>query len=146
MRTEFSGSIPDVRAAEDVIRATWKYTKGTRSERLSPVQGTDFPSRVLTEYYQVYPDADMGALDHDASMALDYIFGNLTYIDIRFRYDYRSGQASVIVLGGVEALREMERGIPGITGALKRLDSSLHTPVVENTSHHAQSSTARVQS
>ena len=61
MRSEFVGSILAVRAVEDTIRATKKYTKGAFSKPPQhPIQGMDFPSRVLTEYYEVYPDTEVG--------------------------------------------------------------------------------------
>ncbi len=121
MRSEFNGSILVVREAEDCIRATKKYTKGAFSKpRKYPVQGEDFPSVFLTEYYEVYPDTVVG-WNMSAVDAWAWIWGDVIHIDVLFQYDYRSNKAKVIVRGGTRAVDELVRGIPGLGSVLSRM-------------------------
>ena len=118
MKSEYKGDILSVRTVEDCIRATRKYTKGAFSRVVKhPVQGDDFPSKVLTEYYEVYPDTEIG-WDMSAAVAWAWVWGDVTRIDVRFYYDYRANQARVIVYGGETALRELAAGISGFKDAL----------------------------
>ena len=118
MKSEYKGDILSVRTVEDCIRATRKYTKGAFSRVAKhPVQGDDFPSKVLTEYYEVYPDTEV-SWDMSAAVAWAWVWGDVTRIDVRFYYDYRANQARVIVYGGETALRELVAGIPGFEDAL----------------------------
>ena len=53
--SEFNGNILDVRAVEDSIRATRKYTEGVKTIfKKHPVQGMDFPSPVLKLYCVIH--------------------------------------------------------------------------------------------
>lgn len=117
-KTEFVGNIMAVRAVEDCIRATRKYTKGAfRKPIKHPVQGEDFPSRVLSEYYEVYPDLEIG-WDMSASLAWAWIWGDTPHIDVVFRYDYRSNKGFVIVADGMFAVRKLADSIPQFSDAL----------------------------
>ena len=156
MKSEFKGSILAIRAVEDSIRATRKYTKGAFSraavhpDQMAPIQGADFPSRLLTEYYEVYPDMEL-SWDMPASKAWEWVWGDTIHIDIRFQYDYRQNSAKVIVLGGRKAVSELSRGIPGFARALNEVTSEAQENVgVDSNGHKLEDqvvdSTDRVES
>lgn len=116
--SEFAGNILKVRAVEDCIRATKKYTEGIGTMRKKhPVQGEEFPSKMFCKYYEVYPDVEV-SWDMPAGVALDWLWREIPCIDVLFKYDYRANQASVIVKDGLVAVRELSRGIPCFSGAL----------------------------
>ena len=116
--TTFTGNIVNVRAVEDCIRATKKFTKGAfKSEVHHPTQGDEFPSKVLTEYYEVYPETEL-SWDMLATVAWAWVWGNETHIDVLFKYDYRMNRASVIIKNGHESVRKLAKGIPGFSEAL----------------------------
>ena len=118
MKSEYTGDILSVRTVEDTIRATRKYTKGAFSRVAKhPVQGGDFPSKVLTEYYEVYPDTEI-SWSMSASVAWAWVWGDVVRLDVRFYYDYRANRARVIIYGGKTAVRELAAGIPGFEDAL----------------------------
>ena len=124
MRNEFVGSILAVRAVEDTIRATRKYTKGAfKSPVQHPVQGEDFPSRVLTEYYEVYPDieSDKSLWDMDIIDAAFWLAGETPHIDVYFKYNYPRDKAIVIIHGGNGVMKLLDDGIPGFGEALERV-------------------------
>lgn len=121
MKTEHKSSILLVRDLEDTIRATKKYTKGAFSRVVEhPIQGDQFPSKVLTEYYEVYPDLELG-WDMRATDAWAWVWGDVVHIDIIFLYDYRENKAKVAVRGGERAVDELATGIPGFRDALERV-------------------------
>ena len=124
MKSELRGNILSVRDAEDCIRATRKYTKGAFSRQqqhpVQPIQGAEFPSRVLTEYYEVYPDMDI-SWDMPVSAAIDWLWGDTTHIDVRFQYDYRQNLAKLVILGGPKAMQELSKSIPGFGAALSKI-------------------------
>ena len=118
MRLEFIGTILEIRNVEDSIRATRRYTKGLfRKEAQHPIQGAEFPSKALTEYYEVYPNVDLN-WDMPASVAWAWVWGDERHIDILFKYDYRKDQASVYVQDGIPAVKELSRAIPGFGAAM----------------------------
>lgn len=118
-RNEFIGSIPIVRKVEDCVRATKKYTKGAFSKpTIHPIQGEDFPSRLLTEYYEVYPDLEL-SWDMNAGDAWAWVWGDIMHIDLWFQYDYRVNIGKITVQGGNGIIRELERAIPGFREALQ---------------------------
>jgi len=121
MRNEFVGNVMAVRAVEDTIRATKKYTKGafTRPAR-HPIQGEGFPSRVLTEYYEVYPDTELG-WDMLASEGWAWVWGDTPHIDVLFKYNYQRDRAIVIIHGGNGVVKSLEEGIPGFGEALGKV-------------------------
>ena len=128
MRSEFVGSILAVREVEDTIRATKKYTKGafTRAAQ-HPIQGEAFPSRVLTEYYEVYPDLDLEQQRPawDAMLAFsDWIWGDTPHIDVLFKYNYQRGKAIVIIHGGNGVVKLLGDGIPGFEEALGKVQEN----------------------
>jgi len=124
-RNEYVGSIIAVRAVEDTIRATKKYTKGAfKSPVQHPIQGGEFPSRVLTEYYEVYPDMDLEQQrpTWDAMLAFsDWIWGDTPHIDVLFKYNYQRDKAIVIVHGGNGVVKLLGEGIPGFEEALGKV-------------------------
>ena len=121
MKTEHKSTILEVRDLEDTIRATRKYTKGAFSRTPQhPIQGGDFPSKVLTEYYEVYPDLELG-WDMRAGDAWAWVWGDVTRIDVAFLYDYRDNKARVTIHGGPSAVRELEDGIPGFRAILDKI-------------------------
>lgn len=120
MKSEYKGSVVAIRAVEDSIRATHKYTKGIfRKPAAHPIQGEEFPSKVLWEYYEVYPDIevswDMPIID--AILLLSGPSATPCY-NVYFKYDYRDNQAAVIVNDGPVAIKELARAIPGFSDSL----------------------------
>jgi len=131
MRNEFIGSILSVRAVEDTIRATRKYTKGAfKAPVQHPIQGEEFPSRVLTEYYEVYPDLDLDKQmpAWDAMMAFsDWIWGDTPHIDVLFKYNYQRDKAIIIIHGGNGVVKLLGDGIPGFDEALSKVQENGHS-------------------
>jgi len=121
MRNEFIGSILAVRAVEDTIRATKKYTKGAFQKPVQhPIQGGEFPSRMLIEYYEVYPDTELG-WDMPASKGWAWVWGDTPHIDVLFKYNYLRDKALVIIHGGNGVVKLLEEGIPGFGEALSKV-------------------------
>lgn len=121
MRNEFVGSILAVRSVEDTIRATRKYTKGAFTKpNQHPIQGEEFPSRVLTEYYEVYPDMEIG-WDMPASEGWAWVWGDTPHIDVDFKYNYVRDKAIVIIHGGNGVVKLLGEGIPGFEEALGKV-------------------------
>lgn len=124
MRNEFVGSILAVRAVEDTIRATRKYTKGAfKSPVQHPIQGEGFPSKVLTEYYEVYPDieSDKSLWDMNIIDAAFWLAGETPHIDVLFKYNYQRDKAIVIIHGGNGVVKLLDEGIPGFGEALAKV-------------------------
>ena len=120
-RSEYVGTIMNVRAVEDTIRATKKYTKGAFSKSVQhPIQGEDFPSRVLTEYYEVYPDLEVG-WDMPAADGWAWVWGDTPHIDVLFKYYYQQDKAIMVVRGGNGVVKLLEDGIPGFDDALGKV-------------------------
>jgi len=112
MRTEYEGTIITVRDLEDAIRATRRYTKGAFHKAPDhPIQGSEFPSRFVTEFYEVYPSLDIG-WDMAASDAWAWVWGDVSHIEVLFQYDYRNNKARMIVRGGRAVVEELVKGIP----------------------------------
>lgn len=128
MRSEYSGNIQAVREVEDCIRATKKYTKGVFSRaKQHPVQGQDFPSKMITEYYEVYPDFDLGQIKPlwDAILdTSDWLWGEVIHIDVIFKYDYRTNKAFIIIRGNKGVVDELSRGIPNFSEAMSRVNGT----------------------
>jgi len=122
MRTEYVGNIAAVREIEDTIRVTKKYTKGAFTRPAQhPIQGGDFPSRVLTEYYEVYPDTEI-SWDMPAGVAIDWLWGEVMHIDVLFQYDYRANKATMIVKGSNGVVGELIKGIPNMGKAMTQVE------------------------
>lgn len=120
-KNEFIGTILAVRAVEDTIRATKKYTKGAFSKPIQhPIQGEEFPSKVLTEYYEVYPDLEL-SWDMPASQGWAWVWGDTPHIDVSFKYNYIRDLAMVVVHGGNGVVDLLGDGIPGFTDALAKV-------------------------
>lgn len=118
--SEFDGNIINIRAVEDCIRATKKYTEGVGTMRKQhPIQGEGFPSKVFCKYYEVYPNTEI-SWDMPAGVALDWLWGEVACIDVLFKYDYRVNKASVAVRDGLEAVKELARAIPDFSDTLAR--------------------------
>lgn len=116
---EFTGTVIVVRAVEDSIRATRKYTEGLVNliQRQYPIQGGNFPSKVFCKYYEVYPTVDL-SWDMPVGVAVDWLWKDLPCVDVVFTYDYRSNKASVLVKNGQAAVEELRKTIPGFREAL----------------------------
>jgi len=124
MKTVYKSNILLVRDLEDTIRATRKYTKGAFSKAVShPIQGEQFPSKVLTEYYEVYPDLEIG-WDMRAGDAWAWVWGDVVHIDMIFLYDYRDNKAKVTIHGGKDAMEKLKEGIPGFKAILTMIDEA----------------------
>ena len=125
MRNEFTGDIISVRAVEDCIRASRKYTEclfTKVNKNPEPIQGADFPSRVVTKNYEVYPDVEVGwnMSIIDAAFWLADCPG---HIDVRFSYSYPLNRARITVYGGSGVVQLLRDCIPGITDVLGCLAS-----------------------
>ena len=122
--TEHKGNIGDVRSVEDCIRATHKYTEGVRTMRAKhPIQGEEFPNKVVNKIYEVYPDTEL-SWEMPAGEAIDWLWGDVPCIDVLFRYDYRVNRASVEIRDGAKAIQELARAIPGFEDALAAVKNS----------------------
>lgn len=125
MRIEYIGNILDVRAVEDSIRATRKYTKGAFSYAVRhPIQGEEFPSKTITEYYEVYPDIDMDERMPlwDAIMTFsDWIWGETPHIDLRFLYCYPENKGRIIIFGNDGVVGMLKESIPNFSQKLSNL-------------------------
>lgn len=122
MSFEYIGDIMDVRTVEDCIRATRKYTKSVFKKSIThPIQGEAFPSRVLTEYYEVYPDLEL-SLDMVAADAWAWVLGERTHIDVYFRFNYLVNKAWLTIQGGNGSVESLGQGIPGFREALEKLE------------------------
>ena len=109
-----AGNITYIRTIEDCIRATNKYTKGVFGKKVQhPIQGDGFPSKLLIEYYEVYPNTEL-SWDMPADTAWAWVWGDERHIDVLFKYDYRNNSASVEVQGGSKAVKELAVAIPGL--------------------------------
>lgn len=121
MKLEYKCDILTARALEDTIRATRKYTKGAFSRaQQHPIQGNSFPSRVLTEYYEVYPTLDLG-WDMSATDAWAWVWGDIAHIDVVFLYNYRDNKAKVTIHGERGVVKALTTGIPGFHTAFERV-------------------------
>ena len=118
---EYVGNIVTIREVEDCIRNTKKYTEGIRTMRKThPVQGGDGPSKVFYKYYEVYPEMEVD-WDMDAKDFFDWLWGDTPHIDLMFHYDYRDNKASLIITDGFEALKKLNKGIPGFEEIIARI-------------------------
>ena len=116
--SEFKGNIVAIRAVEDCIRATKKYTEGVGTMREKhPIQGEGFASKVFCKYYEVYPDVEL-SWDMPAGVALDWLWGETSCLDLIFKYDYRSNKATLTVKGGNGAVKELAGKIPDFSELL----------------------------
>lgn len=121
MRSEFQGKIAEIRAVEDAIRQTKKYTEGLSSiGKEHPTQGREFPSKAFSKCYEIYPDVVV-SIDMPVSVAIDWLWADTTCINARFWYDYRNDKASFKVVGGDESLRRLLQCIPGMLNLLLAL-------------------------
>jgi hypothetical protein len=125
MRVELSSSIQTVTEIEDCIRASKKYTKSLFSRKTPlPTQGDTFPSHVVTEHYEVYPDLNIEEQKSfwDAALTMsDWLWGDILHIDVTFKYNYNSNKAWIEVYGGAPAVTVLTKGIPGLGPLLNKL-------------------------
>ncbi len=129
MKTEYTGDILSVRAVEDCIRATKNYTKDVfRRAPRHPVQGEDFPSKVFTEHYEVYPDTTI-CWDMPVADAIDWAWGEVSHVDITFWYSYPTNRAKITIGGGNGILAELYKGIPNLRRELSKLSMTSDLPV-----------------
>lgn len=124
MKIEYIGNIPDIRAVEDCIRATKKYTEGLFSKKHpQPIQGEDFPSRVLHKHYEVYPNVEEISWNMPVNRAIDWLYSDTPCIRVSFRYDYRANCA-IVTIDDSKALAELNKSIPGFATAVKAVGKS----------------------
>ena len=119
---EYVGKIPYIRAVEDSIRATKKYTEGIRTMRTKhPIQGEEFPSRVFCKYYEVYPDVDVSHMS--LGTIVEWLSGYKEHIDVIFKYDYRENQnkASILIEDGASAVMALAKAIPKFSDTLAKV-------------------------
>jgi len=120
MESEFSGNIIGIRAVEDSIRATHKYTKGIFNKPHYSIQGEDFPNRVVTEYYDVYPSMKIG-WNMSIIDAAFWLGGNTPSRKVFFKYNYHTGKAWMFIKDGHNAIKELGKTIPGFSDALAKV-------------------------
>ena len=114
---EHFGDILSIRAVEDSIRVTKRYTEGVKTMRAKhPIQGEEFSSKVFCKYYEVYPNVDVSKMSFGT--IIEWLSGYKTHIDVVFSYDYRDNTASVIIEDGIIAVRELAKAIPKFSDAL----------------------------
>ena len=124
MKSEYEGNINNIRAVEDCIRATKKYTVGIGSLRSKhPVQGNGFTSKVFSMHYEVYPDVNL-SWDMPAGKALDWLWGEYDCLDVRFTYNYPTNKAWVAIRDGTTGVKVLAKAIPGFSDALARVIAS----------------------
>ncbi len=124
MKSEFTGNIVSIRAVEDSIRATKKYTEGIETRKVvHPVQGGNFPSRVFCKYYEVYPNTEV-SWDMPVNVAFDWLWKDVPCVDVLFKYDYRANRASMTVKDGAMAVQKLVQAIPGFNDALTQIETS----------------------
>jgi len=121
MRSEFVGGILAVREVEDTVRATKRYTKGLFHKPVKhPIQGEDFPSRVMTEHYEYYPHIEP-SMDMSIIDAVLWLADFEPHIDINFSYNYLRDKAIVIIRGSNDVVELLREGIPGFGEALAKV-------------------------
>ena len=122
---EYVGGILPVRAVEDSIRATTKYTEGLRTMwSHHPVQGEEFPSKAFCKYYEVYPDVDVSRMS--LGTIVEWLSGHKNCINVIFKYDYRKHQqkASILIEDGASAVMELANKIPKFSDTLAEVIAS----------------------
>lgn len=122
MSFEFIGDILAVRAVETCIQISNKYTPRLFSKPIKhPIQGEEFPSRVLTIYYEVYPTLEL-SWDMSASDAWAWVWGDIEHIDVYLYYNYVVNKAWLTIQGGDGSVESLGQGIPGFREALGKLE------------------------
>jgi len=113
---EVIGNIQAVRAVEDCIRATKKYSEGLFiKKKQHPVQGKEFASKVFCKYYEVYPEMEVPSWNDKVGKVIDWL--DTPVITIRFYYDYRTDSAKIIATA--RDLLQLRRAIPNFKEAIK---------------------------
>ena len=121
MSKVFSGNIGSIRAVEDTIRTTRKYTEGIGTMGYHhPIQGTEFSSKMFVKYYEVYPYININ-WGMPAGQAADLLWGDARRIDVVLRYDYRVNRATMSIKEGDKAIVDLVEGIPGFKEALDKV-------------------------
>ncbi|MBU2249383.1 MAG: hypothetical protein KKD77_21725, partial [Gammaproteobacteria bacterium] len=122
---EYRGTIVAVRAVEDSIRATKKYTEGIWTRRQKHpalrLQGEDFPSRAFRKYYEVYPQLDV-SWEMLIDDFMDWLWADTPIVRVLLRYDYRSNHATLEIPSGGEGVKQLTKSIPGFGEAVDALD------------------------
>jgi len=125
--SEFTGNILAVRAVEDSIRATGKYTKGAfRQKAVYPIQGEDTPSKVLLEYYEVYPTIKELSWNMSVRVAWSLVWGATPHIDMYFRYNYRDDKGTIIIKDGEKSVKLLAEHIPNFSNTLAKVIANGH--------------------
>lgn len=120
----YKGNINSIRAVEDAIRSSKKYTEGVMTMRKThPIQGEDFPSKVFCKYYEVYPELKI-SWDMPAGTAIDWLWGEYESIDVTFRYDYRANKAYITINDGDKAVKLLSKTIPYFRSALMKVEAN----------------------
>jgi len=113
---KITGNIESIRAVEDCIRATKKYTEGISTIRQRhPIQGNGFASKVFRKHYEVSPDMERPNWDTPAGKAYDWLL--TPGIHVRFYYDYRTNRAVMEIRE--KELARLEKAIPKIERAIR---------------------------
>lgn len=122
MQITYTGNIEVIRAVEDCIRATKKYTEGIGTmRRQHPIQGEEFPSKTFVKYYEVYPDTEI-SWNMPANVAIDWLWADTPRIDMMFYYNYRSNEARVVIKNGNGAIQKLIDNIPNLKTVLEKTE------------------------
>lgn len=121
--TIYRGSLIDIRDLEDSIRISKKYTKVLFNKKGTEIkiQGDDFPSRTLTEHYEVYPDLVI-SMDMKATDMWKWVWGDLVCIRVDFTYHYNDNKGRVVIHGKNGVVQSLAKGIEGFSKALTKVD------------------------
>lgn len=121
MKYEFESNIKCIRAIEDCIRATSKYTEYVRNSLNNhPIQGASHPSRVVTKHYEVTPEIEIN-WDMPVGHLGDWLMGETTIIDVTFNYNYNVNKGKLTILNGNNAMESLCSGIPGFEILMNRV-------------------------
>lgn len=126
---EYAGNIASVRAIEDCVRESKKYTEYIQTVRAKhPIQGESIPCRMVNKYYEVYPLIKHPiSWDMPAGQAIDLAWGDTDIVDICFVYDYRSNKAWFRVQGGDRSIKLLSKGIQGFSDSLAGMNGRTKT-------------------
>jgi hypothetical protein len=131
MKIEYAGNITEIRAVEDCIRATKRYTEGILSKKHpQQIQGDDFPSRTLHKHYEFYPNVSEISWNMPVNTAIDWLYSDTPCIKLSFRYDYRTNQATVIVADDRD-ITELNKTVPGFDIAIQAVGKQIVISSVE---------------
>ena len=120
--TVYRGDLIDIRELEDSIRISKKYTKVVLTKKSTEIkiQGDGFPSRTLTEHYEVYPDLVI-SMEMKATDMWKWVWGDLVCIRVDFTYHYNENKGRVVIHGKNGVVQSLSQGVEGFSEALAKV-------------------------